>query len=58
MIEARLSNQQLVTEELKSTNEDKEISDIIIEYTAAYNAYTASLMASSKINQQTLLNYI
>lgn len=58
MIEARLSNQQLVTEELKSTNEDKEISDIIIEYTAAYNAYQASLQASSKANGQTLLNYL
>lgn len=58
MTEARMSNQQLTIEDLKSSNEDKELSDIIIEYTAAYNAYTASLMSAGKINQQTLLDYI
>ena len=58
MTEARMSNQQMTIEDLKSSNEDKELSDIIIEYTAAYNAYTASLMAAGKINQQTLLDYI
>ena len=58
MVEARMSNQQLTIEELKSSNEDKELSDIIIEYTAAYNAYTASLMSAGKINQQTLLDYV
>ena len=58
MTEARMSNQQLTIKDLKSTNEDKELSDIIIEYTAAYNAYTASLMSAGKINQQTLLDYI
>lgn len=58
MTQARMSNQQLTIEELKSSNEDKELSDIIIEYTAAYNAYTASLMSAGKINQQTLLDYI
>lgn len=58
MVEARMSNQQLTIEELKSSNEDKELSDIIIEYTVAYNAYTASLMSAGKINQQTLLDYV
>lgn len=58
MTETRISNQQLTVEELKSTNEDEEISDIIINYTAAYNAYQASLMAASKIEKQTLLDYI
>ncbi len=58
MTESRMSNQQLTVEELKSSNEDKELSDIIIDYTAAYNAYQASLLASSKIEKQTLLNYI
>ena len=54
----RVSNQQMNFEKLQSTNEDRELSDIIIDYTSAYTAYQASLMASSKANQQTLLNYI
>ena len=35
-------------EELKSKNEDRELSDIILEYTAAYTAYQSSLQAASK----------
>ena len=58
MTEVRISNLQLTQEELKSCNEDKEISDIIIEYTAAFNAYQASLLAAGKIEKQTLLDYI
>lgn len=54
----RMSNQQTTMETLKSTNEDRELSDIIIDYTSAYTAYEASLQAASKINQNTLLNYI
>lgn len=58
LTETRMSNQQLTIGELKSSNEDKELSDIIIEYTSAYTAYEASLQAASKINKNTLLNYI
>lgn len=58
MTETRMSNQQLTVEDLKSQNEDEELSDILINYTAAYNAYQASLMAASKIEKQTLLDYI
>lgn len=58
MTETRMSNQQLTIDDLRSSNEDKELSDIIIEYTAAYNAYQASLLAAGKIEKQTLLNYI
>ena len=58
MTEVRISNLQLTQEELKSCNEDKEISDIIIEYTSAFNAYQASLLAAGKIEKQTLLDYI
>lgn len=54
----RMENQQSTVESLKSDNEDRDISDIIIDYTAAYNAYQASLQAAAKINQNTLLNYI
>ncbi len=58
MTESRISNQQLTIEELKSNNEDRELSDIIIDYTAANNAYQAALMAAAKVEEQTLLNYI
>ena len=58
LTENRMSNQQATIEKLKSRNEDKELSDIIIEFTAAYNAYQASLQASAKANGQTLLNYL
>ena len=58
LTETRMSNQQATFEQLKSRNEDMELSDIIIQYTAAYNAYQASLQASSKANGQTLLNYL
>ena len=54
----RVENQKTTVEQLKSGNEDRDISDIIIDYTASYNAYTASLTAASKVGQQTLLNYL
>ena len=44
----RMSNEQETMEELKSKNEDRELSDIILEYTAAYTAYQSSLQAASK----------
>lgn len=58
MTKNRVENQQYSFEKLKTSNEDRELSDIIIDYTSAYTAYQASLMAASKINQQTLLNYL
>ena len=58
LTENRMSDQQTIFEQLKSRNEDMELSDIIIEYTAAYNAYQASLQATAKANGQTLLNYL
>ncbi len=58
MTETRIDNLKLTQEELQSDNEDKELSDIIIEYTAAYNAYQASLLSAGKIEKQTLLDYI
>lgn len=58
LTKTRVSNQQTTMETLKSSNENREMSDIIIDYTAAYAAYEASLQAASKINQNTLLNYL
>lgn len=54
----RMEKQQTTVETLKSENEDRELSDIIIDYTAAHSAYEASLQAAAKINQNTLLNFL
>jgi flagellar hook-associated protein 3 FlgL len=58
LTKTRVENQKETVEELKTENDNRDISDIIIDYYAAYNAYTASLTAASKVNSQTLLNYI
>ncbi len=58
MTKNRVENQQTTLEELKSSNEDRELSDVIIDYTAVYTAYDASLQAASYLNKTTLLNYI
>lgn len=58
LTKVRVENQKTTTEELKTNTENRDISDIIIDYYAAYNAYTASLMSASKVQQQTLLNYL
>ena len=54
----RMSNQQQTVEALKSDNEDKDLSDIIIDYTSSYTAYQASLQAAAKLERQTLLDYL
>lgn len=54
----RMSNQQTTMETLSSKNEDRELSDIIIDYTSAYSAYEAALQAASKLGQNTLLKYL
>lgn len=58
LTKTRVENQKMTVEELQSNNEDRDISDIIIDYYASYNAYTASLTAAAKVGEQTLLNYI
>lgn len=58
IVETRMEEQQANFEELKSKNEDKDIEDIMIEYQSAYTAYQASLSATAKLAQNTLLNFI
>lgn len=58
VVETRVKEQQTNFKSLQSKNEDKELSDIIIEFTAAQNAYNASLTAASKVTQNTLLNFL
>lgn len=54
----RMANEQTTMETLQSNNEDRDLSEIIIDYTSAYTAYQASLQAAAKINQTTLLSYL
>ena len=58
LYEKRMNDQQQTVQQLQSDNDDLELSEIIISYTAAYNAYQASLTAAGKLSGQTLLNYI
>lgn len=58
LTQTRVENQQMTIEELKSENEDRDISDIIIDYYASYNAYQSSLTAAGKLGQSSLLDYI
>lgn len=58
LTQTRVENQKMTIEELKSDNEDREISDIIIDYYASYNAYQSSLTAAGKLGQSSLLDYI
>lgn len=54
----RVSSQMETIEELKSNNENEDLSSIMLNYSAAYVAYQAALTAASKIGEQSLLNYI
>lgn len=58
LAENRMSNQQTTFTQLKSNNEDEELSDITIDYTSAYSAYQASLQAAGKIDDMSLLDYL
>lgn len=54
----RMSIQQSTFKELKSANEDMDLSDLVINYSAASVAYQAALQSAAKIGQMTLLNYL
>jgi flagellar hook-associated protein 3 FlgL len=54
----KLSDQSVDTEEKLSDNEDVDLAEAYINLTQADNLYQASLMATSKILGNSLLNYI
>lgn len=58
LTETRMSNQQETLQELQSDNDNLDLSEIIINYTAMYNAYQSSLTAAGKLSGMTLLNYL
>lgn len=51
-------SQQTTFETLKSENEDADITEIAIKLNSAELTYNASLMATGKIMQTSLLNFI
>lgn len=58
LIENRLMSQKTSFETLQSENENVDITDVAIQLSGAETAYEASLMATSKILQTSLVNYL
>lgn len=58
LIDNRLQNQKTTFETLKSENEDVDITEVAIQLTSAELTYEAALMATGKLMQTTLLNFI
>lgn len=58
LIETRMQNQKTTFETLKSENEDIDIAETVIQLTSAELTYEAALMATGKVVQNTLLNFI
>lgn len=58
LIENRMQNQKTTFETLKSENEDADITEVAIKLSSAELTYEAALMATGKVMQTTLLNFI
>lgn len=58
LIDNRLTEQKTTFRTLQSENEDVDIADVATQLTSAELTYSASLMATGKILQTTLMNYI
>ena len=58
LTESRLSDQQVDFEDLLSKNEDADLVDTIIKYSAAETVYNSSLSAASKLVQSSLLDFL
>lgn len=58
LISTRLMNQKATFKELQSNNEDIDITEVAVELSSSELTYQAALMATSKIMQTNLMNYI
>jgi flagellar hook-associated protein 3 FlgL len=58
LTENRLSNQKVDFTELMSKNENVDLADTIIKYSTAETLYHASLSATAKVVQNTLLDFL
>ena len=58
LIQNRLDTQLSTLKELKSENEDVDMAEAAVKLSSAQTAYDASLMSTSKILKESLLNYL
>lgn len=58
LVKNRMQNQKTTFETLKSENEDVDITEVAIQLSSAELTYEAALMATGKVMQTTLLNFI
>lgn len=58
LIQNRLATQKTTFKTLQSENEDIDITEVMVQLTSMDNSYNSALMATGKIMQNTLMNYI
>lgn len=58
LVENRLSSQETSFKTLSSENEDADITEVAVQLSSVELAYEAALMATGKITQTSLLNYL
>lgn len=58
LISSRLMNQKATFKDLQSNNEDADVSELAVQLKSSELTYEAALMATSKIMQTNLMNYI
>lgn len=58
LIKNRMQTQKTTFETIKSENEDIDITEVVIQLSSAQLTYQAALMATGKVAQTSLLNYI
>lgn len=58
LTKSRLTEQKTNFTDLKSQNEDIDLEEVVISYSAAELVYNASLTAASKVVQQSLLDFL
>lgn len=58
LTKSRLSQQKDTFKDLKSQNEDVELEDIAVEFSAAETVYNAAIATASKTVRQSLLDYL
>ena len=58
LTKSRLTEQKTNFSNLKSQNEDIDLEEVVVGYSAAQLVYNASLSAASKVVHQTLLDFL
>ena len=58
LVSNRLSAQETSFKELNSENEDADVAEVAIQLGSVEMSYQAALMATGKISQTSLLNYL